>query len=198
MNLNYNFNQEETDSQNYYFFKNGFDQKELKKIENNVFNLKYEVATIVGGVDSKMRSSKIKWIPQNQDWWWLYEKLSNMVVEANNSIWNFNLTSIPEQIQYTEYLSTNKGHYDWHADIGPGILSKRKISITVQLSSPEEYEGGNLEIFRGGSMNGPFEAAEKNEGCVFIFPSYTMHRVTPITKGIRKSFVLWLGGEHYK
>jgi len=198
MNLNYNFNQKETDSQNYYFFKNGFDQKELKKIENNVFNLKYEVATIVGGVDSKMRSSKIKWIPQNQDWWWLYEKLSNMAVEANNSIWNFNLTSIPEQIQYTEYLSTNKGHYDWHADIGPGILSHRKISITVQLSSPEEYEGGNLEIFRGGSMNGPFEAAEKNEGCVFIFPSYTMHRVTPITKGIRKSFVLWLGGEHYK
>ena len=47
-------------------------------------------------------------------------------------------------------------------------------------------------------MNGPFESAEKYEGCVFIFPSYLMHRVTPITKGIRKSFVLWLGGGHYR
>ena len=53
---------------------------------------------------------------------------------ANNNLWKFDLTSIPEPIQYTEYLATNKGHYDWHADIGPGILSKRKISITWSKS----------------------------------------------------------------
>jgi PKHD-type hydroxylase len=78
------------------------------------------------------------------------------------------------------------------------MLSKRRISITVQLSDPEEYEGGTLQMFRGGNIEGPYIEAEKNAGCVFIFPSYMMHRVTPVTKGTRKSFVLWLGGGHYR
>jgi len=47
-------------------------------------------------------------------------------------------------------------------------------------------------------MNGPFTKAERRAGCVFIFPSFMMHRVSPVTKGVRKSFVIWLGGQHYK
>ena len=129
---------------------------------------------------------------------WLYEKLSDYAVQANNALWNFDLHAIPEQIQYTEYYATENGHYDWHADIGPDLLSKRKISITVQLSEPDEYEGGDLELFKGGSMEGPFPKADRKAGLVFIFPSFMMHRVTPVTKGTRKSFVLWLGGSHYK
>ena len=66
-----------------------------------------------------------------------------MATEANNSLWKFDLHQIPEMIQYTEYKAP-AGHYDWHADIGPGLLSNRKVSITVQLSEPDEYEGGNL------------------------------------------------------
>jgi PKHD-type hydroxylase len=198
MNVTYAFDQKETDSQNYYFYQNGFNKNELDRIEKGVARIEYQKATIVGGDVEKQRQSRIKWIPQNMEWWWLYEKLGNYAQESNKALWNFDLHSMPEQIQYTEYLGTNKGHYDWHADIGPGILSKRKVSITVQLSHPDEYEGGDLELFRGGSMEGPFEKAERNQGCVFIFPSYTMHRVTPVTKGIRKSFVLWLGGGHYR
>ena len=198
MRSNYTFDQKETDSQNYYFYKDGFSVSELKKIELGVAKIDFQKATIVGGDVEKQRTSRIKWIPQSNEWWWLYEKLANFAKEANNSLWEFDLNTIPEQIQYTEYLGTNKGHYDWHADIGPGMLSQRKISITVQLSHPDDYEGGDLELFRGGSMDGPFEKAERNQGCVFLFPSYTMHRVTPVTKGIRKSFVLWLGGGHYR
>jgi PKHD-type hydroxylase len=198
MKSHFAFEQKETDSQNYYFYKDGFSVAELKKIELGVAKIEFQKATIVGGDVEKQRSSRIKWIPQSNEWWWLYEKLANYAKEANNSLWEFELNSIPEQIQYTEYLGTNKGHYDWHADIGPGMLSQRKVSITVQLSHPDDYEGGDLELFRGGSMNGPFEKAERNQGCVFLFPSYTMHRVTPVTKGIRKSFVLWLGGGHYR
>ncbi len=196
MNLNYTFDQQETDSQNYYFFKNGFSKKELNRIEEDVHTLPWQVAETAGG-DKKNRKSNIKWIPQNDDWFWLYEKLSNMAVTANNALWNFDLNQIPEMIQYTEYHAP-AGHYDWHADIGPGLLSKRKVSITVQLTEAHEYEGGNLELFRGGSMEGPFETAERNAGCVVLFPSYLMHRVTPVTRGTRKSFVLWLGGGHYR
>jgi|TARA_R110000824_G_scaffold389705_1_gene585922 PKHD-type hydroxylase len=197
MNLSYNFDRSETDSTNYYFFSNGFNKEELNKIEQNILNLPWHIASTESGDNKDNRRSNIKWIPQNDDWFWLYEKLSNMVVKANDTLWNFDLTQIPEQIQYTEYHAP-AGHYDWHQDIGPGTLSKRKVSITVQLSNPSEYEGGTLELFKGGSIKGPFIEAEKKAGCVFIFPSYMMHRVTPVTKGTRKSFVLWLGGGHYK
>ena len=196
MNLNYTFEQQETDSQNYYYYKQGFSKEELTKIEEDVHTLPWHIAETVGG-DEDLRKSNIKWIPQNDSWYWLYEKLADMATEANNNLWNFDLHQIPELIQYTEYHAP-AGHYGWHADIGPGILSKRKVSITVQLSEPDEYEGGDLELFRGGSMEGPFIQAERNAGCVVLFPSYLMHRVTPVTKGTRKSFVLWLGGGHYR
>ena len=100
---------------------------------------------------------------------------------------------MPEPIQYTEYYSSG-GHYDWHTDVGSGALSHRKVSITVQLSKPDEYEGGNLELLRG-EYN---EVAPRGLGTVVIFPSYMLHRVTEITKGTRKSLVLWVGGSHYR
>ena len=194
----FNFDQHEVDMQQYYFFKEGFTKEQLNKIEKDVATLPFNDASTAGGSDKKLRSSSVKWIPQTNNWWWLYETLAGYATQANNALWNFDLHQIPEQIQYTEYYATQKGHYDWHADIGPGLLSKRKISITVQLSEPDEYEGGDMELFKGGSMNGPFEKAPRKEGCVFIFPSFMMHRVSPVTKGTRKSFVLWLGGTHYK
>ena len=81
------------------------------------------------------------------------------------------------------------------ASIGPGALSTRKVSITVQLSGSDEYEGGELEYWKGGQ---DIQKAPRGKGVVFIFPSYMMHRVTPVTKGVRRSFVLWVGGGHYK
>lgn len=191
------FRQQFNDAQNTYYFEEGFSKKELNKIEKDVGNVPFQKADTMGG-NEEVRSSRVKWIYQTAEWKWLYDKLGLMAVEANNTLWNFNLYSMPEAIQYTEYLGTNKGHYDWHADVGPDYLSLRKISITVQLSEADEYKGGDLEIFAGGSMKGPFPTAPRKAGCVFIFPSYLMHRVTPVTKGVRKSFVLWLGGEHYK
>jgi PKHD-type hydroxylase len=198
MQVNYNFFQPENDSQNYYFYEDGFSKEELQKIEKGVKQINFEKAATVSGDSDSVRSSRIKWIPQNTDWWWLYEKLAGMATESNNTLWNFNLYSLPECIQYTEYLASENGKYDWHQDIGPSMLSKRKVSLTIQLSDPSEYEGGELQLFRGGNPETDTVTAPKKAGCVYIFPSYIMHRVTPVTKGVRKSFVLWLGGEHYK
>ncbi len=69
----------------------------------------------------------------------------------------------------------------------------RKLSSTLLLNDPSEFEGGDLELFQGGSMNGPFPKAERRAGCVFIFPSFMMHRVAPVTKGVRKSLIVWYG-----
>ncbi len=182
------------DLQNYYWFNQGFSSEELTKIYNDVAELPFHEATTAGN-DKSIRSSSIKWIPQVDRWDWLYTKLLNMAVEANTILWNFELYSAPEMIHYTEYHASAAGHYGWHQDIGPGGLSIRKVSITVQLSDTDDYKGGDLEIWKGGDSA---DIAPRGRGNVVIFPSYMMHRVTPVTQGVRRSFVLWLGGDHYR
>jgi|TARA_A100001515_G_scaffold125328_1_gene110062 PKHD-type hydroxylase len=197
MYSSYNFDALENDPQNSYYWQTGFNSDELKTIDEGIKKLKLQKAQTAGNGKDDIRSSQIRWIPQNEEWWWLYNKLSDMIVTANNELWKFDLHSMPEQIQFTEYYATENGHYTWHQDIGPGILSKRKISITVQLSDPSEYDGGVLEMWQGGPQDSAVKAY-KGAGSVFIFPSYMMHRVTPVTRGVRKSFVLWVGGSHYR
>lgn len=185
------------DTQNYYFFEKGFTDEELDKIYKDVANIQFINAGTgpENNQDKSIRSSSVKWVPKNKEWGWLYDKMMTMIKEANDTIWNFDLYSVLDNIQYTEYHATNDGHYGWHQDIGPGPLSTRKVSITVQLSGPDEYEGGDLEYWKGGQ---DIQKAPRGKGVVFIFPSYMMHRVTPVTKGVRRSFVLWVGGGHYK
>jgi PKHD-type hydroxylase len=190
---------EDVNLQNYYWYKEGFTKEELNKIYEGVAKLPFNDATVFGSdnfeVLKEIRSSSVKWIPKNEEWMWLYEKLMGYASTANNEVWKFNLISAQELIQYTEYYDTAEGHYDWHQDIGPGIGSQRKVSITVQLSEADEYEGGDLEMWSGGNH---VAVAERGAGVVFIFPSYMMHRVTKVTKGTRRSFVLWVGGDHYR
>jgi PKHD-type hydroxylase len=190
---------EDVNLQNYYWYKEGFNKEELNTIYEGVAKLPFNDATVFGSdnpeIIKNIRSSSVKWIPKNKEWMWLYEKLMDMAATANNEVWKFNLISSQELIQYTEYYDSAEGHYDWHQDIGPGIGSQRKVSITVQLSEADEYEGGDLEMWSGGNH---VSVAERGAGVVFIFPSYMMHRVTKVTKGTRRSFVLWVGGDHYR
>jgi PKHD-type hydroxylase len=193
------FDPQTNDSQNYYWYQEGFSKEELQKIYKDVATLPFQEATLIGNADpeaiKKIRSSSIKWIPKTPQWNWLYEKLMSLAVQANDTLWHFDLISAPELIQYTEYYDNADGHYDWHQDIGPGNPSLRKVSITVQLSDSDEYEGGDLEMWQGGTA---IQVAPRGAGVTFIFPSYMMHRVTKVTKGTRRSFVLWVGGQHYR
>lgn len=198
--MSYSFKRDQNDPQQYYWFESGLTKEELIKFNNLILNLEYHDATIIGDSSSgekslDVRSSKIKWIPHSNDWNWLYNKFQDMITEANNELWNFNIYDIIEEIQYTEYHASDSGHYDWHQDIGPGDASLRKISLTVQLTDSALYEGGDLEIWQGGEVR---DKTPRGSGIVIIFPSYMMHRVTPVTKGVRRSLVLWVGGEHYK
>ena len=79
-------------------------------------------------------------------------------------------------------------------DIGPNELSVRKVSLTIQMSEDDEYTGGELQLLKGANP----ENLPRGKGCVVIFPSYLLHRVTPVETGTRKSMVLWVGGEHYR
>jgi len=183
------------DQTEYYWFQQGFSEEELGWFNNLKDLYPFEIASIVGSTtpNTEVRNSRIKWLHYDERTDWVYEKLKNFSIEANNTIWGFNLTSIIDSIQYTEYPEGG-GHYDWHVDIGPGSINHRKISIVTQLSDPSEYEGGELEIWCGGQ----FRQIPKIKGCTVLFPSFLLHRVTPVTSGVRRSMVFWAGGGSYK
>jgi PKHD-type hydroxylase len=177
----------------YYYFEKAFSRKEIRKIKDLVDSTKLEDGIAGDRVDKGYRSSKITWIQLDRDSKWLYDKIGSLVNTANKEMWNFNIMGMKEPIQYGEYHSTENGHYDWHLDIGGNIIN-RKISVTIQLSDPAGYEGGELQFMTSKHI----DTAPKGLGNVIIFPSYFLHRVTPVTRGVRKSLVLWVSGEAFR
>ena len=182
---------------NYYWFDaKGFTEEEVTRIIEVGDSLSMKQGTIFSKnkvSESKARDSKVCWIYQDEKTEWLYNKLFKMTKEANNNCWNFNLTGFNEACQYAHYEAPT-GHYDYHLDIDGGNGDKdspavtRKISVVVQLSDPSEYEGGELTIQPGN------KTIKRGLGITTLFPSYLLHKVTPVTKGLRKSLVMWVSG----
>lgn len=178
-------------------WENLFDEEEYKLIDKITKDLPTQEATITNKLEEikDARHSEVKWMNQNQDNHWLYSKLSTITNNINDNFYKFNLSGMYEAIQHTTYKPDM--HYGWHVDSGVNNRSTivpRKLSITIQLSDPESYEGGDLEIWTGGKP----EIAVRAKGAVVAFPSFRLHRVTPVTKGVRHSLVVWVGGPNFK
>jgi PKHD-type hydroxylase len=179
---------------NYYYFSNSFTDDEIEKIKGLSKKYSQISGTLGGGiVDPEYRRSTICWIPLTEESQFIYDKIFNFVKDANKKMWNFNVSTNRNQIQFGEYNSNNEGFYDWHMDIGSGSQSTRKISISVQLSDEDSYEGGNLEFM----IHREIRLAPRKKASTIIFPSFFNHRVTKVTKGIRQSLVLWIDGPAY-
>jgi PKHD-type hydroxylase len=145
-----------------------------------------------GVVDTKTRTSHISWIPFNK-MPEMYSTLEQIVNKTNNNHFGFEGVKITEQAQYTEYPAG--GFYDWHIDsdiVGMNEPPVRKISMTCLLSHESEFEGGGLELMSDGKI------ARPKQGQAIFFASYIRHRVIPITKGVRKSLVMWFGGPSFR
>lgn len=179
------------DQTNYYWLERGFSSKEVDQIIKDSEKYGFQKAAVVEA-RSEIRKSNIKWLPYEDRWVWVYDRITNQIIEANNALWHFDLHSF-DPIQFTEYRGRG-GHYDWHVDIGPAPINHRKVSVVIQLSDPSTYKGGELELCFG---NG-FFSVPRRKGAVAIFPSFTLHRVTPLTSGLRRTLVVWAGGDHYK
>jgi PKHD-type hydroxylase len=181
---------------NYYYFTDVFTPEEIVRIIQIGESLQQLNATTVGGdnedVVSEYRKSEISWIEENPQTDWIYQRISHFAKIANKEMWNFDIWGYQDLLQYTKYYG-NGGHYDWHADLGPGI-SNRKLSCVLQLSTPEEYEGGTLQMNPGGNIL----EVPKGLGTLCFFPSFLLHRVTPLSSGVRKSLVTWLCGANFR
>jgi len=143
----------------------------------------------------KQRDSAVVWMNDH----WIYKEIRPYVQEANSAAgWNFQWDS-SEVTQFTVY--TKGQYYGWHQDSGDEPLKKiRKLSMSISLSDPQKYSGGNLEFdFRVISKNKPWVCKEINsKGSVVVFPSFLWHRVTPVTRGTRYSLVSWHKGDPFK
>ena len=153
----------------------------------------------------KTRDSNIAWINEQ----WVYNEIIPYVNKANKEAgWNFEW-DWAETCQFTRY--TKNQYYDWHCDSWDepykDITNKntygkiRKLSVTVSLSDPKEYKGGGLEFDFSFHSRKPYIKKCKEilpKGSVLVFPSHLWHRVAPITKGERKSLVIWGIGKPFK
>lgn len=145
-------------------------------------------------VNNKIRSVNIYDISLNRDTEWLYSKIASVVSFVNTVYFKYDIAGIVHNLQLMEYScqSDLNGHYDWHVDMGNGSLSLRKISLTIQLSDERDYDGCDLLI----NNNGSEIRASKERGSIHLFPSYMLHKVTPIERGKRYSLVIWVHGSN--
>ena len=153
-----------------------------------------ETATLKTGspddaIRKDIRITQTAWIAPSPQSQWIYDRVQRVARALNDRSYQFDLRGFSENLQYTIYNGTEGGHYDWHVDHGP-LKVQRKLSISVQLSDPSDYDGCNLEFQAGNKI----ETAPRNLGAVVAFPSYVLHRVTPCTRGTRKALVAWTTG----
>ncbi len=185
-------NDKQTNQTTYYWFKNGFNDEDIKKVKDYIQKLEFQESTVFSGSDKSVRDSRIKWIECNPETEWLYEKIYGYAKEANDSIFNFKLYYSKDSIQYSKY--SEMGKYDWHIDIGENENNLRKLSCSILLNDPSDFEGGDFEYW---IKKNP-EKVPLEKGSVLFFPSFFLHRVTQVLKGERESLVLWIGGDSYQ
>lgn len=146
--------------------------------------------------ENTYRSSKIHWLNPIH-YTGIRDLLWRFAAQANRNSFQFDINYIND-IQYAEYHASEGGKYDWHHDVwwnNPQPFD-RKISLVIQLSNPEDYEGGEFEFGQ------EFPQVPKEvflpRGSVLAFPSFIQHRVTPVTKGMRRSLVSWVEGPKFR
>ena len=150
--------------------------------------------------DDGIRRARFAWIPAD-DWsGWIYDKLGTIAGRANRS-YGFDLIGFTEDLQFTEYGDAG-AFYTWHQDGLDGDLAVRKLSMVVQLSDPDDYDGGDLEFFAldgdESAIAAERRALMRRRGTVVVFPAFEYHRVAPLLSGTRRSLVCWIGGPPFR
>jgi len=174
-----------------------FTPKQCQMVIDKGMSLKKVTAAVGGekpggGVDTKKRITTISWIPF-KDMPEMYRDIETTMLRANNNHFGFEGMQLTEPGQFTHYLTG--GFYEWHMD--NDVIAKhqppvRKISMTLLLSDPSTFEGGELEIMSKG------KTAKLKQGQAIFFASWLQHRVKPVTQGERQSLVMWFGGPSFK
>jgi PKHD-type hydroxylase len=142
--------------------------------------------------DDSVRNSFVSFFYPNKRTEFVFQRLTTLIHDTNSTYFKFDLSSIEQGLQFTRYSAPGQ-HYDWHIDRDYNMTT-RKLSVVIQLNSPDDYSGGDLELMLGATPT----SIPKQRGLITFFPSYTLHRVLPVTDGTRYSLVCWVNGPPFK
>ena len=176
------------------YWENAFTKEECIKIVKSIKKQSKLLTKgkTIGKEVADVRKSNIFWIGANEDTAWIYERLTSIITDLNNRYFKFDLYGIVEALQFTNYKAPGD-KYGKHLDKSTNHLI-RKLSVSVQLTDPKEYKGGELMLY---PAEEPY-LMKKEQGSLSLFPSYVLHEVTPVTKGERNSLVTWVTGKPFK
>jgi PKHD-type hydroxylase len=192
------FISKKTAMHSYVYWDGWFNDEELQEIINLCNRSELEDGKVLNKNihNTDVRNSKINFHKPSDENFWIFNKLNSLIDMVNQKFYEFDLMGY-EYFQYSVYDSKNKEHYDWHIDSSVNIVESRnggfhrKLSLTLLLN--DDFEGGEFQI----NTSQP-EKIHCPKGRAILFPSFELHRVKPVTKGIRRSIVVWVLGPKWK
>jgi len=181
--------------------KPAFSPAELTTIENHCKSISLTAGEgfFSEETEPKFRTSNIRFhFSDDPKLKFVFEKFNSVFEYVNSMFYNFDINGY-DYFQYAEYDAKESGQYNWHTDLSFGehskdVYSTRKLSMSMLLNTPGvDFEGGDFSTFLSKEQNIPLKKGE-----ILIFPSFIVHSVKPVTKGIRKSLVIWITGPKFK
>jgi len=170
-----------------------FSAAELNAIEKHGDALAHQKAELSGSAaTAAIRVTRVAWFGRDARTEGFYRRMEDAVLALNGRFFHYDLSGLVD-FQYAIYDGSEGGHFDWHVDQGD-LIKSRKLSLSLQLTDPSEYDGCELQLHGERRI----ETAPKSRGTVVVFPSYVLHRVTPITRGIRRALVVWTTGPKFR
>ena len=174
-----------------------FTPAQLDDLERYCATLPLEPARLTGSGRDGIRTTEVAWVYRNAQTEDLYLRMEAIVLRLNADLFHFALTGLTT-MQYAVYHDKEAGYFDWHNDYGryrgdPG-QEPRKITLSLQLSDGSSYDGCDLEV----RAAHPVDVAARERGTLMAFRANALHRVTPITRGVRKALVVWAAGPEFR
>ena len=193
--------------QEYCYWNNAFNEDEMQRLEKYLNTLKLERGFTIAenqkkNIKKTIRKSKVNFIKVNPETVWIFERINFVISNLNNNFFNFDLNGY-NSLQYTVYNASEKGEYGFHMDTFIGndvpkdMYETRKLSLTFLLNEPNvDFKGGEFQINPGDEKKAL--SINMKKGDMILFPSFMIHRVKPVTKGVRKSIVAWVTGPKWR
>jgi PKHD-type hydroxylase len=185
------------------YFKKYFTPEQCNKILEDGLKIPAEdaklgVADMSDYINDDYRKSKIRFIQSNNpDFTWLFDELQKIGMQANRDWFNFHITNL-SFIQLAEYDESYQGEYKKHHDVFwiNNDTYHRKLTCVIQLTDPDEYEGGDFEMYD--LYQYPDREEIRTQGTAIFLPSFIPHAALPVTKGRRYSLSIWFEGNKWQ
>jgi len=170
----------------------GLTDEEIQRIRDIGDALETTNVKLYGRFDDRKVRATGSHFGLNDETAWLYARMAKVAQQINAANYRYDLTGFHENFYYLTYRTG--GHFNWHVDIGGQTPAPRKLSLVLQLSDPSEYEGGDFNVM----IADHYDTADKRKGLITAFPAFKIHRVTPVTKGVRRTLSMFLAGPNFR